>query len=134
MHFGGLLTRLVASHQLDRIVVDECHVVLDGTKDFRPKLRELGELVLRGVQMVYLTATLPPRDETEFFRLMHIDEARVARFGARSTRKNLRYQVLALALLLPSMTRLVVCWRTGSRQTWSSSCGRRSSSTRRPRR
>ncbi|KAJ6783488.1 hypothetical protein PWT90_03521 [Aphanocladium album] len=55
---GGLVTRLVGAHQLERVVVNECHTVLDSTKDFRPKLRELGDLSLYGVRMVYLTATL----------------------------------------------------------------------------
>lgn len=99
--FAGLLTRLVASHQLDRIVVDECHVVLDGKKDFRPMLRKLGDLALRGIQMVYLTATLPPRDEAEFFRLMYIDEGMVTKFRSKTTRKNVRYQVLELDLPPP---------------------------------
>jgi superfamily II DNA helicase RecQ len=47
-------------------VFDECHTVLDSTPEFRPKMRQLGELVERGVQMVYLTAALPPHAESEF--------------------------------------------------------------------
>lgn len=92
--FASLLTRLTATHQLERIVVDECHTVLDGTKDFRPKLRELGKLVLRGVQMVYLTATLPPRDEAEFFELMHIEARTLTQLRGITTRKNVKYQVM----------------------------------------
>lgn len=92
--FAGLLTRLTATYQLERIVVDECHAVLDGTKDFRPKLRELGKLVLRGVQMVYLTATLPPRDEAEFFELMHIDSRSLTQLRGVTTRRNVKYQVM----------------------------------------
>ncbi|KAH7418917.1 P-loop containing nucleoside triphosphate hydrolase protein, partial [Cadophora sp. MPI-SDFR-AT-0126] len=56
--FGTFLDRLQGLHQLDRFVFDECHTVLDSTPEFRPKMRRLGELVERGVQMVYLTATL----------------------------------------------------------------------------
>jgi superfamily II DNA helicase RecQ len=74
--FAGFIIRLQEMHQLDRIVVDECHTILDGTPKFRPKLRQLGELGLKGVQMVYLTATLPPRDEEEFYRLTHFKGAR----------------------------------------------------------
>ncbi|KAI3572600.1 P-loop containing nucleoside triphosphate hydrolase protein [Fusarium oxysporum f. sp. albedinis] len=57
--------------QLDGFVFDEAHTILEGTRDFRPKLRELGRLALVGVQMVYLTATLPPSKEGEFFELIN---------------------------------------------------------------
>ena len=46
--------------KLDRFVIDEGHTVLEGSPQFRPKLCELGALAFFGVQMVYLTATLPP--------------------------------------------------------------------------
>lgn len=100
--FGGLLARLVAAHQLERVVVDECHTVLDGNKDFRPKLRELGDLALQGVQMVYLTATLPPRDEGEFFDLMYIDRAKARQFRGVTTRENVRYQVIDMDIPEPT--------------------------------
>lgn len=74
--------------------MDECHTVLDGTKDFRPKLRELGKLALRGVQMVYLTATLPPREEAEFFELMSIESRTLKQFRGITRRGNVKYQVL----------------------------------------
>jgi superfamily II DNA helicase RecQ len=35
--FSTFLNRLQGMHQLDRIVVDECHTVLDSTAQFRPK-------------------------------------------------------------------------------------------------
>ena len=58
--FSTFLNRLQGMHQLDRIVVDECHTVLDSTPRFRPRLRELGGLVKRRVQMVYLKPHCPP--------------------------------------------------------------------------
>ena len=90
--FAEFIIRLQEMHQLDRIVIDECHTILDGTPKFRPKLRQLGELALKGVQMVYLTATLPPRDEDEFYRLTHIPQE-VRPFRGRTTRPNVKYQV-----------------------------------------
>jgi superfamily II DNA helicase RecQ len=51
--------------QLDQIVLDECYTLLDSTLDFRPKIKELGKLVKREVQIVFLTATLPLHRERE---------------------------------------------------------------------
>jgi superfamily II DNA helicase RecQ len=98
--FSGFINRLQEMHQLDRIVIDEWHTMLDSSPSFRPKLRTLGELALLGVQMVYLTATLPPRDEGEIFRLMHIDRSRdnMQMFRSRTSRSNVQYQVHEVAL------------------------------------
>jgi superfamily II DNA helicase RecQ len=91
--FAGFLNRLQEMHRLDRIVFDECHTVAEGTREFRPKMREAGRLALRGVQMVYLTATLPPRDEDEFYQLNHIRKDQVHQFRGCTTRPNVAYQV-----------------------------------------
>jgi len=40
--FDTYINRLRSTYQLDRVVIDECHVVLDSGPDFRPKLRALG--------------------------------------------------------------------------------------------
>lgn len=90
--FADFITRKQEMHQLDRIVFDECHTILDGTPQFRHKLRQLGELTLRGTQVVYLTATLPPRDEDEFYQLTHIPREHKPIRG-QTTRPNVRYQV-----------------------------------------
>jgi len=71
--FDTYINRLRSTYQLDRVVIDECHVVLDSGPDFRLKLRALGaEIVQWGTQMIFLTATLPLRDEEEFFKTMCI--------------------------------------------------------------
>ncbi|KFZ23511.1 hypothetical protein V502_02012 [Pseudogymnoascus sp. VKM F-4520 (FW-2644)] len=70
--FADFITWKQEMHQLDRIVFDECHTILDGMPQFWPKLRQLGELTLQGTQVVYLTATLPLWDKDEFYQLMHI--------------------------------------------------------------
>jgi superfamily II DNA helicase RecQ len=93
--FADYITRKQEMHQLDRIVFDECHTILDGTPQFRPKLRQLGELTLRGAQVVYLTATLPPRDEPEFYELTHIPREHKP-IRDRTTRPNIQYQVQAV--------------------------------------
>ncbi|KAL6155691.1 hypothetical protein ACJBU6_05895 [Exserohilum turcicum] len=59
---------------LDRVVVDECHTPLDSVKGFRSRLLGLGNLVRLGVQMVYLTATLRPKEEPLFIELMGLPD------------------------------------------------------------
>jgi superfamily II DNA helicase RecQ len=98
--FADFITRKQEMHQLDRIVFDECHTISDGTPQFRPKMRQLGELTLRGAQVVYLTATLPPRDEEEFYQLTHIT-ADHKPIRDRTTRPNIRYQVQPVEVSVP---------------------------------
>uniref|UniRef100_A0A4E9DLA7 Helicase ATP-binding domain-containing protein n=1 Tax=Gibberella zeae TaxID=5518 RepID=A0A4E9DLA7_GIBZA len=43
-HFQGYLDTLQSQAQLDRIVIDECHTILEGNLAFWPKLRELSHL------------------------------------------------------------------------------------------
>ena len=92
--FGTFLDRKQGLCELDRIVFDECHSVLDSTAEFRPKMRRLGELVERGVQMVYLTATLPPHMEPEFMNIMKIRREDVHIFRAPTSRPNIAYSVV----------------------------------------
>ncbi|KAF4436754.1 putative ATP-dependent DNA helicase Q1 [Fusarium austroafricanum] len=85
---------MLSRQALDRVVIDECHLVLDSTKQFRPQLLELGEVVNDwGVQVVCLIATLALDDEPEFFRRMRLSKAYLLLFRERTTRKNIRYCV-----------------------------------------
>ncbi|KAK6591982.1 hypothetical protein H4I95_11932 [Botrytis cinerea] len=92
--FGTFLDRLQGLHLLERFVFDECHTPLDSTAEFRPKMRQLGELMERGVQMVYLTATLPPHVEPEFMNIMRIKADDVHMFRSPTSRPNIAYSVV----------------------------------------
>jgi hypothetical protein len=87
--------------QLDGFVFDEAHTILEGTRDFRPKLRELGRLALVGVQMVYLTATLPPSKEGEFFELINTRPEDVTMIRTSTSRANVVYSVQTLVATTP---------------------------------
>jgi hypothetical protein len=51
---------------LDRVLIDECYTVLDSRPDFQPKMKDARAVIVkRGVQIVYLTATLYPNEEQE---------------------------------------------------------------------
>jgi hypothetical protein len=48
-------------------VIDECYTVLDSRPNFWPKIKDARAVIVkRGVQIVYLTATLYPNEEEEF--------------------------------------------------------------------
>ena len=92
--FLQYMTTLLYSHKLDRIVIDECHTVLSGSDDFRPKLQAIREIVrFTGVQLLLLTATLPPSQEKLLFDTLGIPSERVTVYRDATTRSNIRYIV-----------------------------------------
>jgi hypothetical protein len=93
--FANFMHRQQMMGRLDRIVVDKCHVVLDSTKSWRVRILGLRRLVMMESQLVYLTATLRPQDETEFLKLMALPEERenCHWFRGPTTRKNVVYKV-----------------------------------------
>jgi hypothetical protein len=91
--FTTFLNRLKATQQLDRIIIDKCHIALNRRFTFRKQMQQLGKLVTVETQMVLLTATLPPSEEQELYRRMHFQSDRVKMFRARTTRTNVAYRV-----------------------------------------
>lgn len=92
--FRDFVNRLRSRQQLDRVVVDECHMILDAGDSFRPQLRALGPTIAEwGVQRIFLTATLSPRDEPAFFHVAQVRADRVTIFRFPTTRTNIRYSV-----------------------------------------
>jgi hypothetical protein len=57
---------------LERFVFNKCYTPLDSTAEFWPKMWQLGTLMERGVQMVYLTATLLLYVKLEFINIIRI--------------------------------------------------------------
>ncbi|RYO48247.1 hypothetical protein AA0116_g12773 [Alternaria tenuissima] len=92
--FATFLNRLRATRQLDRIVIDECHIVLNRRYDFRKEMQKLGKLASAETQMVMLTATLPPSEEDELFRRMYVERDEVDLFRAETARTNVAYRVI----------------------------------------
>jgi superfamily II DNA helicase RecQ len=91
--FQKFMQRMKSGKRLDRIVVDECHVVLNKQKYFRRRLQQMGELNRWDVQMLMLTATMPVHMEDEFRRRMGIVDVAVSSFRDATTRKNIAYRV-----------------------------------------
>ncbi|KEQ68691.1 P-loop containing nucleoside triphosphate hydrolase protein [Aureobasidium namibiae CBS 147.97] len=86
--------------QLDRLVIDECHVVLDSRRKtadkdaWRPEILELYKTIEQLVQTLFLTATLPPRNELEFYDKMNINKHEIVKIRDSTTRKEIKYQVV----------------------------------------
>jgi superfamily II DNA helicase RecQ len=93
--FGNFINRQRMMGRLDRIVVDECHVVLDSVGSWRVRMLGLRKLIRMETQLVYLTATLRPCDEVEFSRLMGLPEGKEGChwFRGPTTRRNVAYRV-----------------------------------------
>ncbi len=81
-------------HQLERIVIDECHTILESTADWRPRVLELCQMTEKGVQVVFLTATLPPSKEPAFFNVVGVQEDDVSIFRDNTSRPNIAYSVV----------------------------------------
>ena len=94
--FATFVNRLRATRQLDRIVIDECHIVLNRQYTFRKQMQQLGKLVAAETQMVLLTATLPPTEEDELFRRMHFNRDDVNIFRDATTRTNIAYRCIEI--------------------------------------
>lgn len=92
--FGQYLNRQRAMGRLDRIVVDECHVILDSLQGWRARMLALRGLVMMETQVVYLTATLRPSEEAQFIQLMGLPGKEQCQwFRGNTTRPNIQYQV-----------------------------------------
>jgi len=92
--FRTFLNRMRMMRRLDRIIIDECHIILNDGLDFRKYMQQLGQLMTAETQMVLLTATLPPTKEAELRRRMGWGEGKVDVFRAPTVRKNVRYRVM----------------------------------------
>jgi superfamily II DNA helicase RecQ len=92
--FQSFLNRQRGMGRLDRVVVDECHIVLESTQGWRAQVLKLRTLVQAETQLVYLTATLKPKEESEFIQLMALPPKEESHwFRSRTTRPNIAYSV-----------------------------------------
>jgi superfamily II DNA/RNA helicase len=92
--FGRFIEEKKRSHQLERIVIDECHMILESTDQWRPKVRQLKEMAGKGVQVLYLTATLPPSEEAAFHEAIGVPEREMFTLRDRTVRPNTAYAVI----------------------------------------
>ena len=94
--FYTFLNRQKLLGRLDRVYFDECHILLDATAEFRPKILELKALIGLETQLVFFTATLPPKLEQEWFNLLNIIPQNAYIFRDFTARKNIRYSMVKI--------------------------------------
>jgi len=63
--FRTFINRLRVTQVLNRIVIDECHVMLNEQHNFRRQMQQLRDLMNVKAQMILLTATLSLSKEKE---------------------------------------------------------------------
>ncbi|KAK5797305.1 hypothetical protein VI817_003596 [Penicillium citrinum] len=78
--------------RLDRIVIDKCHLILNSSSTFRPDLAQLGRLQNLNIQIIFLTAILPPILEPHFWRRLRTKPENVCLLRDRTTRSNIAYR------------------------------------------
>ncbi|KAN0099057.1 P-loop containing nucleoside triphosphate hydrolase protein, partial [Hyaloscypha variabilis] len=82
--------QLITSSKLDRIIVDECHLLITA-RSYRSIMFRFRELLVLRTQFVFLTGTLPYSFEDELKRSLLLDNLSIIR--ASSTRLNISYRV-----------------------------------------
>jgi superfamily II DNA helicase RecQ len=107
-NFLGFATMLKAKGVLQRIVIDECHLVFTSTY-WRKNLLTVKNLRVLGCPIVMLTATLPPLREEELESSMLVRHATYIR--ASTVRPNARYFVSWCEREKLQDTALTVCRR-----------------------
>jgi len=95
--FSTFLNRKQFTGQLDRIVIDECHIALHDQYDFRKSMTQLGQLVRYRAPMLLLTATMPREDEERLCQRMYFPPSTVHWIRARTSRHNIAYRVVRIA-------------------------------------
>lgn len=102
--FQIFLNRTQWTRELDRIVIDECHIILQEGYDFRKQMAQLGALVHAETQLVLLTATLPRESEALLCQRMHLDSHTIQWFRRRTSRSNVAYHVIEIGAREPVHT------------------------------
>lgn len=93
--FIAVFTALHACGRLDRLVIDEAHLILTAAH-YRENLGLLGVLRRVGCPILCLTATLPPVGERELKQSLHFTQTEMLRVS--SDRANLQYSIQVLSV------------------------------------
>jgi hypothetical protein len=103
--------RLAMRQQLDRVIIDECHLTITAS-EYRESMVQLGWYLGQiKVQNVWLTATLPPIMQDEFIQQNKLVRPRIVRES--TNRPNIKYLITVESKsLLESVTDLICTYWT----------------------
>ena len=89
--FALYILRQSRLKRLDRIVLDECYILLTASSEYRPKILELKKLIAYQTQLVYLTATLKVKDLDRWFIRAGIPRMNTKILRVPTVRPEIRY-------------------------------------------
>jgi hypothetical protein len=69
-------------------------MILESTDQWQPKVQQLKEMAGKGVQVLYLTATLLPSKEAVFYDAVGVPEREMFTLRDRIVRPNIAYAVV----------------------------------------
>jgi len=95
--FMTFLNWLKATQQLNQIVIDECHIVLNCQYTFHKQMQQLRRLMMTKTQMMLLMTMLLLSKEKKLYRRMYFKKEQVKKFRARTVRVNVTYQVIDIS-------------------------------------
>ena len=90
--FVGLVQELINSSSLDRIILDECHLLISSSS-YRSIMFRFKEILLLKCQFVFLSSTLPYSFEQELSKTLYLADLSIIR--ASCSRPNISYQASA---------------------------------------
>jgi len=87
-HFGTLLNSLIVSNKLDRIIFDECHLLITSSS-YRSIMYRIKEILLYKTQFVFLSGTVPLYIERRLKEVLLLPKLSTIR--GTTTRTNIAY-------------------------------------------
>lgn len=79
---------------LKRFIFNKYYILFDNITEFRPKIQQLGELMEKGVQIIYLIIILLLYIELEFINIIRIKTNDIYIFRSPINRPNIVYSVV----------------------------------------
>jgi superfamily II DNA helicase RecQ len=89
--FIQLFISLINKNKIDRIIFDECHLLITAA-NYRTIMFRFKELLVNPVQVVFLTGTLSFTEEKQLISELKLDQ--VAKIRANCIRTNISYQAI----------------------------------------
>ena len=92
--FLDFINMLLNERMLDRFVLDEVHMYLTIFNSYRPNMMNISNFLrLHSVQLLCLSASVPPKYQSQLFQDLDLDEGTATVLRDPTIRKNIRYEI-----------------------------------------